>query len=234
MYSIENPEPFDRIPELGMGFHFGAVRLSDASYEGVIVINGELAITSADLLDFEGFWRWRMTQGWETAPGVVTTMIMSPEPALRRQVSPSEDIALFKNAFGNFISNAERYDVRTALHASPPFPLQSQGSERFVRFSAFGNDRRVSPDGSLLPGTYVTSERDAAVVPSGFAAVGRYALPNPIAAIHRFDIEMAGSVTGLVGTVLPAFGQAGGGVEIELTQGAPPRSVTSRTTIAEY
>lgn len=234
MYSIENSEAFDRISELGMGFHFGMVRLSDAKHEGVIVLNGELALTSGDLLNFERFRTWRLTQGREIAPGVVVTMIMAPEPAPKRQILPSEDVALFKSTFGRFIGNVERYDVRTSLHASPPFPLQSQGPEKFVRFSAFGNDRRVRPDGSLLPGTYVTSERDAAVIPSGFAAVGRYALPNPIAAIHRFDIEIVGGVAGLVGTVLPAFGQAGGGVEIELTGGAPAGSVKSRTMIAEY
>lgn len=234
MYSVQNPEAFDRLSELGMGFHFGMLRLPETKDEGVIVLNGELALSPADLLGFERFMAWHLTREREVAPGVTVTMTLAPEPAPKRQISPSEDVTLFKSTFGRFISNVERYDVRTTVHASPPFPLQSQGHETFVRFSAFRNDRRVRPDGSLLPGTYVTSGRDATVVPSGFAAVGRYALPNPIAAIHRFDIEMAGGVAGLVGTVLPAFGQAGGGVEIELTEGAPPGSVTSRATIAEY
>ena len=114
------------------------------------------------------------------------------------------------------------------------FPLQTKSPERFVRFSAFRNDRRVHQDGSLLPGTYVTSERDAGCTPSGFAAVGRYALPNPMPAINRFDIAIPKGTSGLVGTVAPAFGQAGGGVEIELTNGTPPGSVTGPTTILEY
>lgn len=218
-----------------MGFHFGVVQLpANDGYEGVIVLNAELALTPRDILDYEQFKRWQSTQGRELAPGVVVTMIMSPEPAPKRKILPSDDIALFKAIFGRFVANVDRYDMRSRLHASPPFPLQTQTLEKFVRFSAFKNDRRVRPDGSLLPGTYVTSERDAGVVPSGFAVVGRYALPNPISATNRFDIEVPGGISGLVGTVLPAFGQSGGGVEIELTNGAPPKSVKAHNTIPEY
>ncbi|MEK7992169.1 MAG: hypothetical protein AAB403_00035, partial [Planctomycetota bacterium] len=105
-----------------------------------------------------------------------------------RSISPSDDVALFKSSFGHLISNMNSYETRAKLHASPAFLLQSKSPERFVRFSAFRNDRRVRPDGSLLPGSYVTSERDAGFAPSGLAVVGRYALPNPISATNRFDI----------------------------------------------
>jgi hypothetical protein len=67
-----------------------------------------------------------------------------------------------------------------------------------------------------------------------FAVVGRYALPNLLPATYRFDIAVAMGVPGLVGTVSPAFGQAGGGVEVELTVGAPAGSLTRRSTIPEY
>jgi hypothetical protein len=92
----------------------------------------------------------------------------------------------------------------------------------------------VLANGGLLAGTYVTSERDANHATTGFAVVGRYALPNPLPAIHRFEIAIAAPLPCLAGTVSPAFGQAGGGVEIELTIGAPPGSVTNRLTIPEY
>lgn len=70
---------------------------------------------------------------------------------------PSEDVSFFKSTFGRFIANVDRFDMRPKLHASPPFRLQIREPEIFVRFSAFRNDRRIQPDGSLLPGTYVTS-----------------------------------------------------------------------------
>jgi hypothetical protein len=223
LYSVEKPETFDGTPELGMGFHFGVTQPSEKynKSEGVIVLNAQLALTPKDILDFWLFERWQETQGREIVPGVVATMIMAPEPAPKRSILPSEDAALFIATFGNFVANSDRYEMRSKLHASPPFPLQTREPEYFVRFSAFKNDRRVGADGSLLPGTYVTSKRDAEHVPSGFAAVGRYALPNPMSAIHRFDALAPGGTVGWVGTVLPSFGQSGGGVEIKLTKGLP-------------
>lgn len=85
--------------------------------------------------------------------------------------------------------------------------------EGFYRFSAFPNDRRVHKNGSFRSGTYATTYHDAKAVPSGFAAVGRYALPNPLSARFMYTIVTA-RVPTYVGAVAPAFGQAGGGVEV--------------------
>lgn len=84
----------------------------------------------------------------------------------------------------------------------------------FHRFSAFNPDRRVDPKtGDFLPGTYATTESEVPFVPSGFAAVGRFALPNNLPASHRYVIEAPVGTNVAFGTVAPAFGQAGGGVE---------------------
>jgi hypothetical protein len=161
-------------------------------------------------------------------------MIAAPPLISERSIVPNDDISLFKTYFEHFIFNLPRYEAHTVLHASPPFPLLTKSQESFVRFSAFKNDRRIQSDGSLLPGSYATSERDAQFGSSGFAVVGRYALPNIMPATNRFDITVPMGTPGLVGTVSPAFGQAGGGVEIEFTKGAPPKSVTRHSTIPEY
>jgi hypothetical protein len=151
-----------------------------------------------------------------------------------RSVKPFNDVDTFLKTFGRLISNAGAYRSRKTLHASPPFQFNTKPKEQFVRFSAFMKDRRVQSDRSLLAGTYVTSERDANFAPSGFAVVGRYALPNIMPAIYRFDIVVPSGTPGLVGTVAPAFAQAGGGVDIEFTAGTPPGSVTGPSTIPEY
>ena len=49
--------------------------------------------------------------------------------------------------------------------------------------------------------------------PLGFVAVGRFALPNSLPASHRYQIEAPTGTAVVFGTVAPAFGQAGGGVE---------------------
>jgi hypothetical protein len=236
MYSVEEPQLFDTTAELGMGFHFGILQSSaqNVGGEGVMVLNAQLALTPRDILDFESIRRWQWTRGRELVSGVTVTAVMAPEPAPIRRIVPSDDVVLFTSAFGRFIAVTERFELRDKLHASPPFPLQTHTPEPFGRFSAFKNDRRVRPDGSLLAGTYVTSERDAGHAPSGYAVVARYALPNPMSAINRTDILVPAQTSGLVGTVLPAFGQSGGGVEVELTNGASAGSVTRRTTIPEY
>lgn len=241
MYTVRNPKAFDDMPELGMGFHFGSMRLTeskDAFVEGVIVLNSQFGLTASEILDVgivNGLVKTRMQDRMLSLRDIGdSTDRLAPPLFPARSISPSDDVALFKSSFGHLISNMNSYETRAKMHASPAFPLRPNSPERFVRFSAYANDRRVRPDGGLLPGTYVTSERDAGHAPSGFAVVGRYALPNPISATNRFDITVAGEASGLVGTVLPAFGQAGGGVEIELTNGAPPGSVKGPTTIPEY
>jgi hypothetical protein len=49
----------------------------------------------------------------------------------------------------------------------------------FKRFTAFENDRRITADHGLLPGTYATTKADANNGKTGLEAVARYTSPNP-------------------------------------------------------
>jgi hypothetical protein len=92
------------------------------------------------------------------------------------------------------------------------YPLAA--SRTFYRFSAFNPDKRVNPsNGDFAAGTYATTDSDHPLVTSGFAAVGRYALPNVLSAFYRYQIAATKGTTVTTGTVGPAFGQSGGGVE---------------------
>jgi hypothetical protein len=91
----------------------------------------------------------------------------------------------------------------------------------FHRFSAFNPDRRIHPvTGRFLPGTYGCPDSETPFVPTGFTAVGRFALPNNLPASHHYEIEAAIGTSIDFGTVAPAFGQAGGGVEAFFQHGA--------------
>ena len=70
--------------------------------------------------------------------------------------------------------------------------------------------------GQLCRGTYLTSEVDAAHADSGLGAVSRYALPIPLPVNHVIQYELPTGADIQIGTVAPAFGQSGGGVEIML------------------
>lgn len=84
----------------------------------------------------------------------------------------------------------------------------------FHRFSAFKPDRRVDPvTGDFLAGTYAAPASEVPFVPTGFVAVGRFALPSTLPASFHYEIEAPAGTTVDFGTVAPAFGQAGGGVE---------------------
>jgi hypothetical protein len=95
----------------------------------------------------------------------------------------------------------------------PRIAMRTRQGEIFKRFSAYRNDRRVTDEG-LNAGTYATTHYDATVVPSALAAVARYALPNHLPARHVFTITPQRNIHIQCGTVQPAFGQSGGGVEV--------------------
>ena len=104
-------------------------------------------------------------------------------------------------------------------------------AEMFRRFSAFANDRRVTPDLRLLPGTYATTHADSLLVHTGKEAVARYALPNPDPAVHRFSIITLAATTIQCGIVEPANGQPGGGVEVLFAEGTQMGSVWHKDEI---
>lgn len=104
----------------------------------------------------------------------------------------------------------------------PETVISSKRPYSYYRYSAYYRDKRIASDGSFLPGTYATTYNDMHFVPSGFAAVGRYAMPNPASAQFIFPIITYDRPT-LMGTATPNFGQAGGGVEVLFQNGAKNR-----------
>lgn len=96
----------------------------------------------------------------------------------------------------------------------------SSDPQAFIRYSARRKDPRVdSKTGDFKPGAYASPWSEAPLVPSGFAAVARYALPNPFAARRVYPIVTA-STPQMIGAVAPSYGQSGGGVEVLFPNGA--------------
>ncbi len=105
-------------------------------------------------------------------------------------------------------------------------PEETEEGEVFARFTAYRNDRRITPAKGLRPGTYATTAADARRVLTGSQAVERYALPDPQPAVYKFRIEPLGGTVCRRGTVQPAFGHRGGGVEILFDNGTDDGTVT--------
>jgi hypothetical protein len=75
---------------------------------------------------------------------------------------------------------------------------------------------------NLAKDTYLTSYLDQHYANTGFGAVGRYALPLPVPASHVIQYILPAGASLLVGTATPSFGQAGGGVEVQLVNAVAP------------
>jgi hypothetical protein len=135
-----------------------------------------------------------------------------------------EEIKIVFSLFDKSIRNETSWLFAAESVVEPPESLiSSRIPHSYYRYSSFYRDKRVDlKDGSYLPGTYATTYSDMQIIPSGFAAAGRYALPNPASARYVFPILTFDRPT-LMGTVRPNFGQAGGGVEVLFKYGANNR-----------
>lgn len=195
------------LPETGMGFQL-VEAVNWGKQTPFIVFNSELAVDISELglspSDDPSVILDNGLRIIESLKSYKTTMFSAPSPHS------------FKLLSSRISDKPSR--ISTSLKASMPSSLVKKvvlhENRIFHRFSAFNPDKRVNPKtGNFLPGTYATTESEVLFVPSGFAAVGRFALPNSLPASHHYVIEAPAGITVEFGTVAPAFGQAGGGVE---------------------
>jgi hypothetical protein len=212
-----------QLPESGMGF-----QLVEAAFWGVrkelLVFNAAIAL-DLSVLDLE------LAAATDTAArlrnearivealkAAVTTMVAAPGP---------RNFRLLTSRIGSTSASSPAV-TSSALVKHVVLP----NTRTFHRFSAFNPDRRVDPStGDFLPGTYATPLSEVPFVPTGFAAVGRFALPNTSPASHHYVNQAAAGTAVSFGTVAPAFSQAGGGVEAFFPKGAvnqPPLVAPSR------
>ena len=74
---------------------------------------------------------------------------------------------------------------------------------------------------------------DRVCVSTGEQAVERYALPNPTPAVYRFRIDPTAGTQHQAGIVQPAYGHAGGGVEVLFTAGTAEDTVSGPAVLPE-
>ncbi len=211
-YSIDSTAIQDLIelPETGMGFQIVEARIWGGATP-LLVFNASEAIDISQLgLEMSQEPDVVLRNGLRIInamrSGIVETMIMEPGPT----------------GFKLLSSRIPLVAAATAAVAAPMAALPSSlvktvtliVNRAFHRFSAYNPDRRVNPTtGSFVAGTYAAPASEVPYVPTGFVAVGRFALPVNRPASHHYEIESPVGTLVHFGTVAPAFGQAGGGVE---------------------
>lgn len=202
------------VPETGMGFQFVEGKINHARVY-LLVFNAEIAYDVTDLqlsdqrdlatvLDNGA----RLSQAMRNAQERGGTLTLSEFSAAPPRVGGGGTPPSPPSAAGASVAPPSSLVNTYSLTAN----------RMFYRFSAYSPDKRVNPlNGDFLAGTYATTDSDHSLVTSGFAAVGRYALPNIRSAFHRYRLEAPSGTTVTTGTVAPAFSQSGGGVEALFT-----------------
>jgi hypothetical protein len=101
------------------------------------------------------------------------------------------------------------------IYGHLPFDGTTQTRDVFYRCEHWLTSRRVlRATGDILAGTYGFPESELRFVPTGFAAVGRYALPDLPPACRQYEIRPPSGYKLRCGAAIPLYGQAGGGVEV--------------------
>ncbi len=202
------------LPETGAGFQLISARLRN-SRRDFLVLNADRALELSDIpelidprsLILINLW---ISEALNSSPLFILSPSLSEIELLTTRV---HDLFGAANSFSSSVALAPASSLVKSTVLSHP--------RRFHRFSAFHPDKRVDPTtGDFSSGTYACPDSELPFVPTGFAAVGRFALPSPLPASNHYVIEAAIGTPVQFGTVGPAFGQSGGGVEALFTAGA--------------
>jgi len=203
-------------PETGMGWQAVDVRFRNLDPARMIALNADFLVSNE-----------RELRQLIEAKGRINDLVL--RSAAREQRAP--EILSVRVVTGPPQVVRESKGPGKPAKDAPEQPT-NRGDE-FRRFSAFEQDRRITAEDGLLPGTYGTTADDARRVRTGADAVRRYALPNPDPAKYEFVILPPGGTIIQEGVVEPAFGQPGGGVEVIFVNGAPSKTVTRGRTLPD-
>ena len=215
MLDDASTEALLKLPETGMGFQFVEATVQGAR-KPFLVFNAQVAYDVSELLlsdsnDLASI----LLNGTRIVYAIAAAQLNAGTLNLSPTAVAAPRIAAASGGAGG---PAAPPLPPTSATVAPPsslvtsYPLPAK--RLFHRCSAYNPDKRVDPlTGNFLAGTYATTDSDFPLAPSGFAAVGRYALPNILPAWHHYQIQVSAHTPVTFGTVAPAFGQAGGGVE---------------------
>jgi len=209
-----------RQPETGMGWQLVDVEHARGTPERMIAVNASFLASG-----------WSELRNLARAEGRLSESVLFKAA---RNAAPAEIKAIRVVRPARMVTEMKSRGAAAPAPAADAPETFTEKDDQFRRFSAFENDRRVTSDNGLLPGTYGTTAKDAdAHVHTGMDAVRRYALPNPAPAKYEFVIRPPERTRIKEGIVEPANNQPGGGVEIIFVEGSPPDTVTRGRTLPD-
>lgn len=227
MIAIPSPlkERLRLLPEYGMGYQIGLVRLNTGSYESGVILNGTYFVPRSELNGLTS-----LSQLLEE----IKVIINSKQSSLRIENAmltprPASSLRRVKHIY-NFSAANSKFSASAAKDSEIVLTARN---EVFKRFSAYEDDFRVTAKRGLVANTYATTEEDAQDVATGMGAISRYALENKKSASNVFTISPPDKTRLQRGIVEPAYGEPGGGVEVIFVDGSPDYTVTGPEKIPE-
>jgi hypothetical protein len=198
--------------ESGMGYQIVNVKYSNDTTERCIVYNAEILIPFYELEQISNKYTTytRLLERAGSSANIIIGLTVTSKPIVEKFGRMKETVGADESP----ITYTSKNDI-------------------FKRFSAFKNDKRITPNGGLMPGTYATTYDDALNVSTGMDAVSRYALPSSKPASYVFTIKPFEYTVIQQGIVQPANEQPGGGVEIIFVKGTTNNTVSGPITIPD-
>ena len=222
IYRMERPtrELFFEAEELAMAVQVG--RLPDGDY--ALVIGGTVALTIDDATgdQLETF-PLRERPAPREVDGLTSAIIvwLSQLPRLSDGLSPINPYAddAFTDRLAQFwFSLGYQYFPGPGPLHHVPFLTKTSQNDVFYRWEPFPTSVKINQSGgTIAQNTFAAPYSEAPFVPTGFAAVARYALPQPFPACWRWELQPVPCDI-RCGASVPMHGQSGGGVEVKFLQ----------------
>jgi hypothetical protein len=110
------------------------------------------------------------------------------------------------------------------IYGHLPFRGASGEADVYYRCEPFPTSRRIDQTNrTVASGTYAAPASELPFMPTGLAAVARYALPSLFPARWRWELQPSAGTMIDYGASVPLYGQSGGGVEVMFPNGATNR-----------
>jgi len=234
--SPEQIRTFEETPEAAMGVHIARA----GHFAGMILSGRVLALPSfgddeaSERLANELWFGRRAPRFRDRAEGQVEQGERQDAPPIGRQIEREDELIEGLGEAPDVLRPVDPTDARimgfilnppgylpptparpATIYGHLPFTGTIQAGDVFYRCEHWLTSRRCSTvTGEVLAGTYGFPASELSFVPTGFAAVGRYALPDLPPACRRYQIQPSANYVLQCGACVPLYGQAGGGVEV--------------------
>jgi hypothetical protein len=204
------------MPETGMGYQvIEASKFRQKDAKRYIVYNSELAVNLDT--EFKANKKQIFSEGFSKVLNRSSELMLETNSI---KVLSKDEVRQDKALrFSEAKATKKRYKGNKGAKDNPK--ENANGSEVFVRLSAYEDDKRIDfTNKRLTSGSYATTEEDYKdCVSTNDDPVDRYALPNDESIKWAFYIKPKTNDTLQRGIVQPAFDHEGGGIEAYFENG---------------